>query len=417
MGLKGFYGFIRQQCPDVMEQVHLSDFAYKRIAIDTSLYLYKFKYSRGNQWLSEFLNLVACLRKNEVHCVFVYDSGFPHEKDAERKRRRAERERMKADIQELEEALETYKTNGEISDLLAKCSEGAAPRRFLSPGAAVEIDVSGVEEKIEQKRKKIIEVFPADFTLTKQLFDILKVPWYDAPLEGETSCADLCNRGLVDGVLTDDSDVLAYHCPILLTKLQLPQGVCTQINHSKLLGALDVDRRTFLDLCIMSGTDYNPNVKRVGTKTAYSLLRQYKTIEGIAANTNHDVSVLKHERSRELFTDYTRLDTDKVPYCGFPDFEALQTFLSYHSNLDVNLYRRYFTRTIVLEDGPIISQVIVTDHAILHQEKIKQTIKVEEIEIEAEEAEEAEEEVEEAEEEVEEVEEVEYEEFEFEFEE
>ena len=52
----------------------------KKIAIDISLYMCKYKAIYGDNWLYAFLKLISSLRKNEIHCVFIYDNGAPPEK-------------------------------------------------------------------------------------------------------------------------------------------------------------------------------------------------------------------------------------------------------------------------------------------------------------------------------------------------
>ena len=84
MGIKSLNKFLRKNCINIFEEIHISEYAYKKVAIDISLYLYKFKRSCGDTWLSVFLNLICCLRKNEIHCVFIYDNGAPPEKDLEK---------------------------------------------------------------------------------------------------------------------------------------------------------------------------------------------------------------------------------------------------------------------------------------------------------------------------------------------
>ena len=87
MGIANLNKFLRNNCPQVFVDVHLSEYAFKKIAIDTSLFMCKFKAICGDRWLTAFVNLVSCLRRNEIHCVFIYDNGAVAEKDIERARR------------------------------------------------------------------------------------------------------------------------------------------------------------------------------------------------------------------------------------------------------------------------------------------------------------------------------------------
>ena len=80
MGISCLHKFLRKNCPEVYQEIHLSKYAFKKIAIDISLYLFKYKTIFGDRWISAFINLVSCMRRNNIHCVFIYDTGSPPEK-------------------------------------------------------------------------------------------------------------------------------------------------------------------------------------------------------------------------------------------------------------------------------------------------------------------------------------------------
>lgn len=356
MGIKNLNKFLRNNCPDIFEEIHLSEYSYKKVAIDISLYLCKFKTVCGDRWLSAFINLITCLRKNEVHCVFIYDSGAPPEKELERKERAAQRHKMEEQVYKLEEAIEKYHLTCEIDQLLIdfykKKNKAEAPKRLLSKQDSG-IDMNFVIASVEKMRGYILDIKPEDFQLTKTLFDILKVPYYDAPLEAETTCADLCKRGLVDAVLSEDTDVLAYASPVFLSKINTSSGTCVRIKYPELLEALELKSDSFLDLCIMCGTDYNKNIFRVGPEKAYKFLKTFTSIEKIAENTTLDITALNHTRGRELFRGYKLLDV-KIPYCGSPDFKKLSEFIFKHNiRCSVEGLKKAFihSTTIIFEDG------------------------------------------------------------------
>ena len=158
-------------------------------------------------------------------------------------------------------------------------------------------------------------------------FDILNIPWYEAPLEAETCASDLCKRGLVDAVLSEDTDVLAYSCPIFLSKIETSQDTCVRVHHSDILNSLDITDNQFLDLCIACGCDYNKNIPKVGSQTAFKLLKEHKSLDGIEKNTKLDTSILNYKRTRDIFINYPRADIKHVKYCGSPNFEKLKKFM------------------------------------------------------------------------------------------
>ena len=63
---------------------------------------------------------------------------------------------------------------------------------------------------------------------------------------------------------------------------------------------MQITHKTFVDLCIMSGCDYNTNIPGYGTVKSYNLLQKHKTIDNLSDKL--DLTCLKHVRCRELFS-------------------------------------------------------------------------------------------------------------------
>ena len=340
MGIHNLNKFLRKKCPHVFKEIHISNFAYKKVAIDITLFLCKFKSICGDKWVSAFINLVASLRRNEIHCVFIFYNGAPDEKTTERQQRRKQQEIMRQKIFDLEISLEKYRQNKEIDPILReiydKLTPDEKPRASLLSGKQNVFNIESVEKKVNKMKNYILNICEDDFTLTKKLFDILNVPYYYAPLEAECTCADLCKRGIVDAVLTEDTDVLAYGSPIFLSKIDTGKDTCVQINYNEVLESLNINSSQFLDLCIMFGCDYNKNINKVGIETSFKYISTYGSIDEIEKNLGIDVSVLNHKRSRELFTEYKKIDISSVPFCGPPNFDYLKKFILKHNLIGLN---------------------------------------------------------------------------------
>lgn len=352
MGIKKLHDLIKKYAFDVYEEVNIAEYAFEKIAIDLSLYMCKFKCVAGDRWINSFLNLVTCLRRNDVHCVFIFDSNAPPEKEKEREKRKESKENLKYKVSELEEALDLYITNKEVNSTFSRFYEknGNINASILHPEKDVEYDIELLQDEIKKKKQQIIEISQEDIILVKQLFDILKIPYYQAPNEAETMCADLCKRGLVSAVLSEDTDVIAYGCPNFLFKIETLSGKCTRINYHKLLSLLDVNDEQFLDLCIMCGCDYNKNIPKIGFDRSYKFIQKYGNIENVKDELNVDVSMLIHERCRELFRCYEKDLLTRIPFCGKPDFNELERFMIHHkmNNKIENLKRAYTVSTNIV---------------------------------------------------------------------
>ena len=77
MGIRNLHTFLKKISPMIYKEVSLTQFAYKKIAIDFSIYLCKFKALYKDKWLDGFLNLMTCLRENEIHFIYIFDSKSP----------------------------------------------------------------------------------------------------------------------------------------------------------------------------------------------------------------------------------------------------------------------------------------------------------------------------------------------------
>lgn len=348
MGIAGLTKFLRDTCPQVFHEVNIADLQYQKGAVDISLYVFKYITIFGDRWLTAILNLVSTLRKNNIHCCFIYDTSAPQEKMAERELRREKRDKLDERITALQDALVVAHTTGKIEQILLDLNEKLKAddskvkiKRLLrkTPGEEETVmekpvDLDALEREIDRISKQSVHVQESDFTNSKTLFGLLGIPFFNAAVEAETTCSDLCKQGKVDFVLSEDSDVLAYGAPMFVSRINTSTGTANVVYYEEVLAALEFTADQFLDFCIMCGTDYNTNIRLIGPKKAYRLIQEHGSIEGIA-ESGIDVSILKHTRGRELFRDYKRFD-GKIPYCGQPDFSKLGEFLFRH-NIGVSL--------------------------------------------------------------------------------
>lgn len=342
MGIADLNKFLRDKAPGIFHRVHLSHYAYRRIAVDVSLFLNVLvarnsnpdnKYRERAGWLADFLDFVKCLRKANVHAVCVFDAvGVPHPaKQVERDERRANRAKLTEKVATLVEAMKTYEETQILLPELeefAKSKGAIAPSILARPGTPSKtiVNVKTIRESIYSLRKQLFSITPDDFALVKKLLDLLSVPHVTAPLEAETLCSDLCKQGLVEGVLTKDSDTFAYGCPTVLTNIDVRAGLCDRVVYDEVLQELGLTSESFLDFCCMCGTDYNKRIPGIGPVKAYNLMKKFGRIEAV---TGVDTSKLDYVTPRKMFTEYTPW-SGKLGYCGQPKWSELFEFLGCH---------------------------------------------------------------------------------------
>jgi 5'-3' exonuclease len=113
--------------------------------------------------------------------------------------------------------------------------------------------------------------------------------------EAEKECAVLVNNKIASAVITRDTDILAYGCPLVIQSLiifdneidcyiensDIINDKLVAVSYENILNKLQLNKEEFLDLCILAGTDYNINIEGIGITNAYKLIKKYKNIENI----------------------------------------------------------------------------------------------------------------------------------------
>ena len=118
MGIKGLTLFIRSKAPGVMRSTHLREYKGATIAIDTAIYIFKYKCVAGPQWMSSFVSMISMFAKYDIKPVYVFDSQAPPEKLKEQQRRRVLARLRGQDTEYLINALDLYKCSGECDPML-----------------------------------------------------------------------------------------------------------------------------------------------------------------------------------------------------------------------------------------------------------------------------------------------------------
>ncbi|KAK1998705.1 hypothetical protein LX36DRAFT_633837 [Colletotrichum falcatum] len=163
-------------------------------------------------------------------------------------------------------------------------TEGSrAKRREESKKSAMELLRAGKSSQAALEFQKAIDVTPE---MARNLIDELKkmdLPYVVAPYEADAQLVYLERQGLVAGILSEDSDLLVFGCRRLLTKLD-QYGNCIEINRRDFCAVREVSLTGWTDtdfrrMAIFSGCDYLEGISNMGLKTAYRMMRKYKTPE------------------------------------------------------------------------------------------------------------------------------------------
>ncbi|KAL3492556.1 hypothetical protein BJX62DRAFT_107673 [Aspergillus germanicus] len=156
-------------------------------------------------------------------------------------------------------------------------------RRRESKALGLELYRKGRNAEAYQELQKAVDVTPV---MARQLIEELKkldVQYVVAPYEADAQLVYLEQHGYIDGIISEDSDLLVFGARRLLSKLD-QHGDCIEINRADFTACREVSFVGWTDaefrrMCILSGCDYLPNISRIGLKTAYRSIRKFKNVE------------------------------------------------------------------------------------------------------------------------------------------
>lgn len=169
--------------------------------------------------------------------------------------------------------------------------ESRKVKREESMAKAQALTAQGKHTQAREFYLKCVDVTPQ---MAFQFIKALRaenIPYVVAPYEADAQLAWLERMGFVDGVITEDSDLLVFGCKTVLFKLDAVSSTAMVVRREhfgsveardgggiSLVGWTDADFRA---MAMLSGCDYLPSIPGIGLKTAYTHLRKYKSVERV----------------------------------------------------------------------------------------------------------------------------------------
>lgn len=118
------------------------------------------------------------------------------------------------------------------------------------------------------------------FTLQEMLV-LFGIPFVDAPSEAEAECASLLERQLVDGIVTDDSDVFLFGGSRIYRNMFNEAKYVECYLLSDLEREIGLDRSKLVRLAYLLGSDYTEGLPGVGVVAGRELLEEFPGDDGL----------------------------------------------------------------------------------------------------------------------------------------
>ena len=228
MGIQYLNRLLLEKCkPSSIRKTHVSELAGRVIAVDTSIYLYKFV--ADNTFLEHFYLMISIFRHYNIVPIFVFDGKPPKEKMELLLKRRQHRQKSGEEYHKRKAQYELLENE---TDKLILAKEMTALKR----------------ESTSISYEHLHDV--------KTLMSAYGVKYLQAEGEADILCVQLVNTGQVWGCMSDDMDMFVYGCSRVFRHFSISNRDVMFYDTDAILSDLNMDMQAFREMAVLSGTDY-----------------------------------------------------------------------------------------------------------------------------------------------------------------
>ena len=220
-----------------------------------------------------------------------------------------------------------------------------------------ETELKQLRAQQKKDRRDADEVTQTMVSECQHLLSLFGLPYITAPMEAEAQCAELVHLGLVDGIVTDDSDTFLFGGTRVYKNMFNAAKFVECYLANDLTSEFSLTREKLIAIAQLLGSDYTPSIPGIGPVTALEIISEFPKLEdfkewwtGVQNNTiSKEVDASNTFRRRFRKSQATKLflppgfpdprvadaylnpevDSDPQPFqWGVPDLAALRAFLS-----------------------------------------------------------------------------------------
>lgn len=245
MGIRYLNRFLKENAkPTSIYLTHLSQLSGKKIAIDISIYMYRFV--SENTLIENIYHIISIFKHYHITPLFVFDGKTPQEKWALLKQRRQDKKNAEMEHQQLTQILENN------PDLPAS-------------------EKQDIYTSLDYLKTQMTQITHKDIEKVKQLIQLCGATYCDAPGEADELCAMLVLKGKVWACISEDTDMFVYGCPRILRYFSLLNHTVVHYDLPSILNDLNISQSQLREICVLSGTDYNKH----NAPPLYDVLKEF----------------------------------------------------------------------------------------------------------------------------------------------
>lgn len=141
-----------------------------------------------------------------------------------------------------------------------------------------EMELKQLRSQQKKDRRDADEVTQVMVQECQALLRHFGLPYITAPMEAEAQCAELVNLGLVDGIVTDDSDIFLFGGTRIYKNMFNAAKFVECYLANELEKEFSLDRRRLIRFAHLLGSDYTEGIPGVGPVTALEILTDFDTL-------------------------------------------------------------------------------------------------------------------------------------------
>ncbi|KAI8626774.1 PIN domain-like protein [Xylariaceae sp. FL1651] len=198
----------------------------------------------------------------------------------------------------------------EEEELLAQMAEEAEEHaRFASQlnnkstkenQEAYEKELKALRTQQKKDRRDADEVTQIMVTECQALLRYFGIPYITAPMEAEAQCAELVKLGLVDGIVTDDSDIFLFGGTRVYKNMFNSNKFVECYLSNDLEREMSLSREQLISIAQLLGSDYTEGLPGVGPVTAVEILSEFPGRDGLQKFRDWWQEVQVHNRPKEV---------------------------------------------------------------------------------------------------------------------
>jgi flap endonuclease-1 len=284
MGIEDLTKTIKKHAPEAITNLQISDLPGQIYGVDVYSYLYPSKYNstakgKGSH-IRFFLDMILKWKNCNKTLIMVFD-GDTHSILA-----KAETAKQRSDAKtKMKETLTL------INDK-------------ISQGTADEYDYI----ELEKATRNNIKILDTDLDDLKHLFKLTSTNFICAKGEADHCLSALFSKGIIHGAISEDSDMLTHGINYVIRGIidwsLRSSGTVNLYNLSEILKKFNMSMEEFIDFCILSGSDYCAKIPRIGSITAFNLIKKHKSVHSIIELNEYNIPddyTLNYERAVKMF--------------------------------------------------------------------------------------------------------------------